>query len=549
MQPRLAKHFDQSIPSLNLKIARGLAAHDLKGAAQYVKFIIESAFKNNPQNVSFVRCEPATALEEHAEYIKRRKSKNSQNTYVSQFDLAKSTKLVMKYYFKHGDKELDPYYLAIPYPDETGGLLVRGTRYNVTPVIADQVFSVGVDNVFTRLARAKVTFKKTTYSYYADNTLEIASVLYSKIYNGQLPPLKERLVSCHTPILLYVLCKMGFTKGMEYFLGFKPLVVREHDLASTLDKYPANNFVVCKTQARTRPRTCRMTTYTPTDLVLLIPPAQYTQKTKNVLASFYYILDHFPEVQDLQEMDDTAFWRRHLGYSLFNVHDSVARIMQQADSHMASLDNYIDMIVTEELRSLGFECEDIYTFFSIIFENFSDWMLEVQDKISSMYDKKLSILYWVLLDITSAIFNLYFKLTAGDKVMSTEDVKRAIAYHINTGLFYMLASGTHAELSNETTSSSCAAFKLTSPIVPQSETARDPKKGSKGRHSISLHDPSKQCDVSIMEVCSHVYIQKKEGTGRSKINPFVNLDETGRIIRRQSLKPAMDAAQRKIKEH
>ena len=191
------------------------------------------------------------------------------------------------------------------------------------------------------------------------------------------------------------------------------------------------------------------------------------------------------------------------------------------------------------------------SFFAIIYRNFNDWMLEATDRISSMYDKKLSVLYWVLLDITSSIFNLYFKLTAGDKEMSTTDVKKTISQHVNIGLFYMLASGEHAELSNETTSSSCAAFKLTSPIVPQADPARDNKKGGRrtsSKRTTSLHDPSKSCDVSIMEVGSHVFIQKKEGTGRSKINPFVMTDEKGRILRREELRSILDQAQALIRE-
>lgn len=541
MQKNLIEFFDKKTPDLNPTIMHGLAYTDVRDAAIYVHKVLESVFRNKPQGVEYLHYERATPAEEYQEASKKRKSKGRQNTTKRIYELAKSNKFVCKFYFAHNGQRLDPSYLAIPFATDGGAIFVRGTKFTATPVLTDPVFSVGVDNVFSRLLRAKVIFKKDIHYFQMDGKRELAQVLWSKIHNAKPPPTANRYVTCNTPILLYAFCKFGFTNAFKHFVGFVPVVGDRETINAT--DYPAEDWVICETGMIGRPKTSRISDYQPFKLRVAVRREDFTPKVKNLIGSFYYIADHFPRLVTMQSLEDIGNWQHILGLMLFSMNESAGKVRGQIKSHMASLDNYIDTIVEAKLLDLGYKCDNIYTFFAIVMDNFNEWMKDASDKIVSMYGKELNVLYWLLLDITNNICNLYFKLTASEKALTTIDVKKLLSTQIHTRLFYKLTVG-HAELSVAASSSSCKAFKITSGLVSQSATARP--KGGKKPMQTALDDPSKALHVSLVEVGSHQYIQKSEGTGRSRLNPTAQVDSKRRILRDPALLELLDATQRMI---
>lgn len=545
MEQRLIDFFDATTPDLNPLIAHGLASADVKDAALYVHKVIESVFRNEPQGLKYLGNERATPKEEYIEFSKKKKSRGKQKTSKRVYDLARSNKYMMKYYFEHNGVKLDPFYLAIPYCTGAGMIMVRGTKYTITPVLTDPVFSVGIDNIFTRLLRAKVTFRKDIHYFKVDGKRELAQVLWSKIHNAKAPLVANRIATCNTPLLLYTFCKFGFAEAYRRFIGIVP-IVGNRETINTLT-YPADQWVICETgigQAG-RPKTSRLKDYTPSTMRIAIKRSDFTHKVKNLIGSFFFILDHFPNQVVQSSLEDIGNWQHILGLMLFSMHESVGRIRASVKSHMASLDNYIDTIVESKLLDLGYRCDNIYTFFSIVLDNFNEWMKDASDKIVSMYGKELNVLYWLLLDVTNNICNLYFKLTASEKVLTLSDIKKTMSTQINTGLFFKLTSG-HAEMSVSSTSSSCKVFKITSGLVSQSATARS--KGGKKSNQTSMDDPAKALHVSLAEVGSHLYIQKSEGTGRSRLNPCIEVDEKRRILRDPALITMLDLTQQLVNQ-
>ena len=543
MEQRLIDFFDKMTPDLNPLIAHGLASSDVKDAALYVDKVIESVFRNKPQGITYLHYERATPKEEYIEFSKKKKLRGKQRTSKRVYDLAKSDKYMLKYYFEHNGIKLDPFYLAIPYCTDAGMIMVRGTKYTITPVLTDPVFSVGIDNIFTRLLRAKVTFRKDIHYFRVDDKRELAQVLWSKIHNAKPPPVANRIATCNTPLLLYTFCKYGFAETYRHFVGLVP-VVGDRETINIVD-YPPEEWVICESGMIGKPKTSRLKDYEPSTLRMAIRRSNFSLKVKNLVGSFFFILDHFPNQVVLNSLEDIGNWQHILGLMLFSMHESVGKIRASVKSHMASLDNYIDTIVESKLLDLGYQCNNIYSFFAIVLDNFHDWMKDASDKIVSMYGKELNVLYWLLLDVTNNICNLYFKLTASEKILALTDIKKTMSTQINIGLFFKLTSG-HAELSVASTSSSCKVFKITSGLVSQSATARS--RGGKKSNQTAMDDPAKALHVSLAEVGSHLYIQKSEGTGRSRLNTCVEVDSKRRILRDPILIDMLDSAQKLINE-
>lgn len=543
MEQRLIDFFDKTTPDLNPLISHGLATADVKDAALYIDRVIDSVFRNKPQGLTYLHYERATPEEEYFEFSKKKKSRGKQKTTKRVYDLAKSNKYMVKYFFEHNGVKLDPFYLAIPYCTDAGMIMVRGTKYTITPVLTDSVFSVGIDNIFTRLLRAKVTFRKDIHYFKVDDKRELAQVLWSKIHNAKPPPVANRIATCNTPLLLYAFCKFGFSEAYKHFMGFVPVVGDRESI--TIASHPPEEWVICESGVIGKPKTSRLKDYVPSTLRLAIRRTDFSLKVKNLIGSFFFILDHFPNQVVASSLEDVGNWQHVLGLMLFSIHESAGKIRASVRSHMASLDNYIDTIVESKLLDLGYHCNNIYTFFEIVLDNFNEWMKDASDKIVSMYGKELNVLYWLLLDVTNNICKLYFKLTASEKVLALSDIKKMMSTQINTGLFFKLTSG-HAEMSVSSTSSSCKVFKITSSLVSQSATART--KGGKKPNQTSMDDPAKALHVSLAEFASHLYIQKVEGTGRSRLNTCVQVDDKRRMLRNPLFIDMLDRTQRMITE-
>lgn len=543
MEKRLIDFFDKTTPDLNPLIAHGLASTDVKDAALYVHRVIESVFRNKPQGLTYLDYERATPQEEYIEFSKKKKSRGKQKTAKRVYDLARSNKFMVKYFFEHNGVKLDPFFLAIPYCTDAGMIMVRGTKYTITPVLTDPVFSVGIDNIFTRLLRAKVTFRKDIHYFKVDNKRELAQVIWSKIHNAKPPPVANRVAVCNTPLLLYTMCKFGFAQAFMRFAGLVP-VVGDRTTITTLT-HPEADWVICETGVIGKPKTSRLKDYVPSTMRMAVRRSDFTVKVKNLVGTFFFIVDHFPNQVLTTSLEDTGNWQHILGLMLFSYYESPGKIRASVRSHMASLDNYIDTIVESKLLDLGYHCDNLYTFFAIVLENFNEWMKDASDKIVSMYGKELNVLYWLLLDVTNNICNLYFKLTASEKVLAISDINKIMRTQINTGLFFKLTSG-HAEMSVASTSSSCKVFKITSALVSQSATARS--KGGKKPNQTAMDDATKALHESLAEVGSHLYIQKTEGTGRSRLNTCIQVDSKRRILRNPDLIPMMTLTHQMISE-
>ena len=190
------------------------------------------------------------------------------------------------------------------------------------------------------------------------------------------------------------------------------------------------------------------------------------------------------------------------------------------------------------MRGIGIEIENIYDFFAIIAKDFGSWISNNQDKVNSMYDKELSVLYFVLFDITKAIFNLFFALKANSKkVLTKNDVEKALMDCLKPGLIYAL-SKSHGEITSISYSGDNKAFKATATLTPQTSTT---KMGKKGSDRGAGNDPSRRLHPSVAEVGAVSAMTKADPTGRSRLNHYMLLNETkDLIVRNPKFKDLLD---------
>jgi hypothetical protein len=278
--------------------------------------------------------------------------------------------------------------------------------------------------------------------------------------------------------------------------------------------------------------------------------SEISHKVLSMLGAMFYVVDHFPTRALPEHVNSKRMWKILLGELIPSDIDAGAgHLFDEAEKHMQSLDKYVDTITHDKLKDIGMPVKNIYEMFSIIIGRFNEWLLNGADKVSSMYDKELSILYYVLRDIVFAINNLHFRLKAAEekalkagKELTKENINGIMFDLLKTGLIFHI-NKKHGEVSTISSPGDNKAFKLTSVLVAQTDTNQT----SGNRDRAGTNDPSRHLHGSIAEFGSFANLPKSNPYGKARLNLTAEVDENNVLMRKPENIPLVDSVQDKIR--
>ena len=536
MDMALRKLMHDDTPRINKIIGDGVACTHIPFAGQYVDSIMRSASKGFPVGLEYLGCQRCTPLEEFNEVTRERNNKRT-------FDVARSDIFMMKYFFRYNGVMLPARFISLPFVGDAGTITMSGSKFLISPILADKVISIGTYNIFIRLLRDKLTFNRVSHSVLFGSLRENVYVIWSIIYKR---PAKAKGTKTGIALVHYLLCKYGFTGMFQKFTGCSPVVglgeINENS-------YPPNEWTICKSAQITKPKKFGKGLYEGTELRLAIKNCDLNTNTKALITGFFYVVDFFPSRILPQYVEHTRLWMVLLGQINFTDIVDERVLHEKMVAHFGSLDEYLDGLIISQLRSIGYECEDVYSLFYVVITNFNDWLLNTNEKVNSMYGKELSILYFILEKITNAIFNLNFKLkTAQKKELTEKEIITTMNKILRTGLIFSITRP-HPGMSTANYSGDNKFFNMTSILFPQASANKTT--GKKGRSS--ENDPDMQLHSSIAEVGGFSNLPKNDPTGHARINPHLHLgtesEIDGTIIRNPAFVEILDNIQEKIKRN
>lgn len=544
MDTEIARLIDLDTPKLNPALANGLATSHMPQTEEWIDKVFRTAAKDFPEGLVYAGCQRCTPKEEYREAVRKRNTRRGLKKQTkSTYETARSDIYLMKYFFKYNGELLDTRYLYLPFASQAGSITLGGSRFNISPVLSDRVISIpGPSSIFVRLLRDKFTFQRLPYSYKTSaDKRETIQVVYGQIYHpsGGKKQVKPA-VPAHTTAAHYLFAKYGVKETFQRFANVEPIVME----GINRSEWPDDHWVICESM-KIPPKCFNRAPYEPTKLVIVVPRDRYTPMVKSLIAGFFYVVDHFPQLTQVEYINHPRPWMMAMAHMLFPSYTHHGRLYDDIGNHIESLDEYIDPIVRAKMAEINVNVLDMYEFLAFIIENFNEWLLGYSDKINSMYDKELSVLYYVLYDITSAIFKTHFKLkAAAKKGLSAKEINTIIGTYMKTGLIYGITKKSGVVSSN-TYSGDNKTFKITSVLVPQSSSSSKGKNKNSDRAAIS--DPSKKMHVSIAEFGAYSGMPKSEPTGRGRINHHAITDHKGVMMRNPKNIEMLDRTQDKIK--
>jgi hypothetical protein len=530
------------MPKFDENICRGLATVQMPDALKHVDRLFQSAQKIFPPELVYRGYRMMTPEEEYRVITQR----GSSNT--TTLELAKSDMFMVAFCFTFNGMPIEERPMYLPYVGPGGTITIRGSRFTVSPLLTDPSVSVGVDHIYIPVGQAKITYRRESQSFLKNGKPDFGDVVWAKIYRrkqkagrGGYPAIKA-----NTCLMHYLLCKYGLKKTFA--------MMRNVDIHYGDDKtineslYPPEEWSIF-TSTGIPSKYLRDKYATATTLRLAVRNSQYDFVVASMIAGVFYVAELFPQRMRAEYIDGTAdelrLWRIFLGHLIFPPGGSEGRLVDDVNTHLETVDEYLDVLSREELERDGVICSDIYDLFMRVIETFNQRITKSGSRIASLNDKRLVVLKFALYDIRKQIYMMSYALKSkAKKRLLPEDAKKIMRKHLKYNLAMEMNTG-HGEVTSISSPGDCMYFKLTSTLVPQSNSSGTEGGGSKSQATMT--DPSKFLHSSICEIASFSNLPKSDPSGRSRVNPYLNVAADGSIIHKPQFQELLESVQQKIK--
>jgi hypothetical protein len=518
---------DEQMPKFTPEIAEGYAVSQMANNEEYIDRLFRQIAHNFPPNIQYHSPPRRLSPLEEFNIVKASRRGGTRNIY----DVAKSNVYMMAYRFSvDGIDVIHNMYML--YVEQGGITTIKNAKFGISPVIADVALSVRGDSIFIIMNRAKLTFKKFTGSINVDGDRETTYVVWSQVYN-----VKSRN-NMFSTMGHYLFAKFGV---METFkrIGVDIQAIPISELSS--EKYPVSKWVTVTSAGRKFG--ARSAFVSRSDVALLIPRHQYNHVAKTLAATFFYVADIFPDRVTIADLNSTNLWRILLGKLIFQPGDSDGKILNQINTHISSVDGYVDGLVQEWLADGGYPgIETIYDLFFLLIDIFPTAVANTSDTISSLIGKRLVVNRYVNEDIINGISNVLFaiqkQMNAKGEV-KPKDLQTFLTRNLKYNQILRVNSG-HSEVKSVSSASDCLLHKITSITLLQTETTSN-------TNGSASFDDSKVADASILTHGAAMNLPSKDPTGRSRLPGCARIDASGTFILDPAHKEIIEEVQRKIK--
>ena len=493
----IVKRIAEVGPQFNHLVLRGIVRETVDNSYKFPAFVFEESFKISPAKIRMTESKILSPEERVRFEVKSSSGKPTRTKIpltMSHFRLVEygvefegnyiSTRLKMPY--THGDM-----LISKNKPSMIKKVILEKTFSRVSERDKDGV-SISPIRVILNFNR-RMTFRIQSfvtgrqYSHF---------IVTGKLFHGELP--KPRI--CDTTVIHYMLAKFGVNKTILKF-GLSPEDVFFTDvLLKDTDEF--EYFVAKQISADEYP-----------NLFLKVKKTVLDDATSlKFIVNFMYTLSHF-RIQNMSNIYvlEGSVWKVMLGLILY-ADKSELKAYSNAETHLRSVDSFIDPITRDRFNKFGVPTEDIYELLVYIFINIDGYM--VNTLAQDLYNTRVDVSNGILVGSYAKKINRSIYRLANKTVVNVSDVRASMRF--NPDLFKI-------HTSNKTDDSE---HYITSPVI-----VGDNFLLSGGLNKIRLGGRAEQRFHPSMAVVESIGAFVGQQIGKTGyINPYVPTDEYGAII-------------------
>lgn len=547
MNPLLNKFIKDNTPVIDPRIGDGLSYSESNKIPAFIDRVLRINSASFPKGLVYIGLRKATPLEG---YKYQTRALNN----IRRYDINRNDIRMYVFHFEFNGTPMQKY-IYLPFISRHGFMHMNGVKYVVSPVVADGIMTIKPNSIFVKLIKTKLWFERFVSQIVVDGVREYVPIYFSKIHHKESDSNSGgRMIKMKPTLVHYLCCKYGMTKTLELFGLNNVLMVNIDEFKQNPDKYPKEDWVVVESTGKKPARSYAYGLYIPMQYLFLVPRQQYENisTAPSVLGTLIYVLEHFPSPKRMNPdtINNIDSWRLMLGESIRSSDEHYAVIKNAMDKHMISLDEYVDEMVHDDFKRIGYgQIDSVYKLFIFIVQNFNSMVSEV-NKIAtsnSFYGKQLQVLQFLLFNIVKAINRCYFELNGlrieqerdPNKVIKDDDIRKILG---NIRPEEIMRIKEHAEIIPVEDSTDLPLLKLGRIVVPQEKS--DKLRTSKTSFDVS--SPENKLNASLIEVGAALDMAKADPAGRNRINLFVKLSDDLTIIPNEELEPIMSSLRDKL---
>lgn len=435
--------------------------------------------------------------------------------------------ITMRYEFLFQGK---PYYIYIDDPYMLNERLVYNDTeyYPFFPIVE----RAGVNrtengNIIVKVMRVPITFGRKAVDRY--KIISVSGKTYPellitvKIYQGKNSGKKSE----HIPLVLYPLCKYGYTTTMKQY-GFDPNSIQISDKFNTSDKV-YEYFIMPDGKRYLKVNRDMLTN---------------TYKLRMVL-SLYRIFQEIPEFTDQDVFSDfTGYYLTVLGKFTCSKDTSMTKLLlPNAQKHMAMTDPMLDLVARDQLKQIGCECENIYDLLRWMYFNIDDQLVAYDP--TNLFDKKIESLDTLACRVARNIAYAQYAIINSKKAILDRKTVEQFCKRASQRASWLAADendrsckifGTNPQLCNDSYLLSIGlkrCIMLESVASSSSHKGRKASKSKTPLHLLKAHS-------SHMVVTSILDIPTSSPIVTGSLNPYAKIDADGNIIEPEYSKEIAD---------
>jgi hypothetical protein len=488
-------------PRYNDFLLRGFMHEQIEGAIDFVHTMFGEAIKLFGGHIQY-RGNRIMSPEKRAEY--------ELNAYKG-CRITTSDLILVEFLFAFKGVEY-PVPLYIPYL-RNDVIVIQDTTYVLQRTIKEQAFSRINHGVTVKVIRQPIPFYNTarhrltsyTDDYFSPETVPTTTIHRTKRTDkGRLP---------NETIIHYLLCKFGFIGTLARF-GLTP---DDAIFTTTVGNDTAvyRYFVAKQVKKKQLP-----------DLFLKVRIEKFANPlVVKLLASILYTLTEFPRhrVEDLYDPTGAIF-RVMLGRIINGSNTNEVQSKNKIDTHIASVDTYLDPITQQRLESYGVVVADIYDLLQHVFVKIDELSRIAH---TDLYNSRIDYLEELLVEtIVKSVYSRWYdairKLGGPDidpRQLNEKKVKHILNVRDNliTGLY-----------NSQIVQKSPPAYGDNALVgwliqkIRQSGVARTPR---------VIRSPDHRFDSSMLYVETIIAFSKANPGAAGAINPYLPITRTGGVVR------------------
>ena len=537
MNNLLSTIMDENTPQFNKNVTEGASKEILRTAPDYLNSIIISGMKSVQDSVGleYHGWRRLTPKEEFDKMFNNRDVKVI-------YDIAVSDLYMIELRFTYKGSVLNRY-LYMPYTSRGNLMNISNTPYHIVPVLSDTVISPNHKEVFVRLLRAKLIFKRVDRNFIVDSEKIPGQIIHADIYRTDNRTIQDNLGNVVPSISLYILGDVGFREALKKYAKITDVIVT----LDGVDSYRNTHRVY--ESSKIKPRALKEFNYTGHDLKILVPKDQINEENVSFVDNFIfgilYTLDIFPEsVYDLitllnnhDTVDEKTYWRIALGRIVFKNSFSIDRVSADMNDHFITLNSYVDTLIKGKLQESGVNVENFFDLLAVILVNYNTWLINSKAYNSDLNNRYMDILYYLMYDIIIGINKTLFDINrnSSKKVLSEAEVVKMFNTNLSPKKIYSIvkSQGMNIALMLADYTGDIMYPKITSTLEDQSRG-----NGVKRGKQSSLPEAMKTLKGQDMFLGSLLFLSKSSNSPRFKSNLFMNYDlHSGRMMPSEQVLP------------